>query len=496
VKNVRGKTRRAGSDLLSLAKRKDLDQETAFTICQLIDQVGWQIVENWDWNWLEGKRKDYRSLIKSSVLEKAWKLLVEKEWLSLQTTNDVYKRISTIVPLAGLTKLQGLVLQNNLIRDIKPLSRMTRLTRLNLLKNRISDLEPLRNLRLLESLDLGGNPVKSLRVLQDLPNLRCLTLSLEQMRRFVECKSLSTVRTLSLSMDGKGNNFDAWPALPALKVLNVSGATSLKGIERFSTLQTLRLSSGKFSDLKPLTSLKRLTHCELSTRRALDAQPLAQLFALRRLVFSCPKVDGLRSLSSLPALHDIALDYKVKHKPVELRSLLAELTSWDIEFKDESRKLQPSLELQVVDQHTFDYYDSEASYGVRPDEPELDGMLGSERHWLLRQIEEALSARFEHGDSADFFLPLTTGRQRTERVILYSHAAYESFRDIVLAVQQILCQTRNDWIIWFQSCVTEGPDADALPENFEDFIVWIYPNKIVAARENAQVVSRLIEWRG
>jgi hypothetical protein len=150
----------------------------------------------------------------------------------------------------------------------------------------------------------------------------------------------------------------------------------------------------------------------------------------------------------------------------------------------------------VVDQETFDYYDSKGTYGVRPDEPERDGMLSSEKYWLLRELQEALSVRFEHGESADFFLPLTPGRRRTEWVILYSLAAYESFREIVLAVQRILCQTRNDWIIWFQSCVTEGPDAEDLPEDFQDFIVWIYPNKIVATKETAAVVSRLIEWRG
>ena len=43
----------------------------------------------------------------------------------------------------------------------------------------------------------------------------------------------------------------------------------------------------------------------------------------------------------------------------------------------------PSLELQVVDQRTFDYYDSKTSFGVRPDELERDGMLSRERYWRL-----------------------------------------------------------------------------------------------------------------
>ena len=495
MKNLRNSARHVVPDILRLARRKDLDQETAFTICRLIDRVGWEIVEDWDWNWLEGKHKDYRSLIKIPVLQKAWKSLRKKEWLSLQTISDADKRISTITPLEGLTKLKALVLQNNVIRDIIPLSGMTQLTSLSLSTNRISDLEPLRNLKLLEDLSLGGNPVKSLRVLEDLPHLRELTLSSEQMPRFAQCKSLPVVRSLGLGFDGKVKNFGAWPDLPALKVLYVWGATSLERIEKFPSLQTLHITDGKFSDLSPLSALKRLTHCDLSSSEPLDAQPLAQLFALRRLVFSCPRVRGLRSLSSLPALHDVVLDHEVKHKRRELETLRSELTSWDIEFKDETRDLQPSLDVQVVDQRTFDFYDSKSSYGVRPDEPERDGMLSSERYWLLRQIEEALCVRFEHSDYADFSLPLTPGRRRTERVILHSVAAYESFRDITMAIQQILCHTRNDWIIWFQSCLAEGPEADALPENFKDFTVWIYPNKIVATKEDAEVATRLIEWR-
>ncbi len=194
LKNTRHKSQPPATDILKLARCKDLDQETAFTICKLIDRVGWEIVADWDWDWLQGKRKDYRSLIKVSVLEKAWKLLLKKEWLSLQTTNDVDKRISTISPLEGLTRLKALVLQNNLIRDIKPLAGMTRLTSLSLSTNRVSDLEPLRNLRMLESLEVGGNPVKSLRVLEDLPKLRHSLRSANRCQQYARCVWALTAR--------------------------------------------------------------------------------------------------------------------------------------------------------------------------------------------------------------------------------------------------------------------------------------------------------------
>src|SRR5947207_2413642 len=104
--------------IVRLARSPDLDQETAFTICQLIDHVGSDLDDDWDWDWLEGENKDYRKLIKIPFLKKAWRELAAKEWLSLQTTNDEDKRVSTIAPLAELTALRTLVLQNNLIEDL------------------------------------------------------------------------------------------------------------------------------------------------------------------------------------------------------------------------------------------------------------------------------------------------------------------------------------------------------------------------------------------
>ena len=49
--------------ILQLARKSDLDQETAYTICRLINVVGWSLTDDWDWNWLNKKRRNYRSLI-------------------------------------------------------------------------------------------------------------------------------------------------------------------------------------------------------------------------------------------------------------------------------------------------------------------------------------------------------------------------------------------------------------------------------------------------
>lgn len=353
--------------IVKLARRPDLDQETAYTICRLIGRVGWDLKEDWDWNWLAGEQDDYRSLIDIPLLKKAWKVLAEKDWLSLQTTNDADKRISTVSPLTGLVNLKTVVLQNNLIQDLTPLSEMTSLRSLICYQNRISDLAPLRNLRSLEELSLGNNPVTSLRALRELPNLRELGLSTDQIPRF-DCKSLPSLRSLDVTGDKTSGSFNPWPEMPSLKVLSVWGMKDLEGVERFGSLETLGIYGGRFSDLSPLSRLKGLTHLTVCSSKPLDVAPLAQLHALRRLSVNCPKVRGLAALASLPVLHELDLDDKSNRDSKELSALRQEFTPWDAEFKHDGKGVTPSLDLQIVDQATFDYYDSKAPFGIRADE--------------------------------------------------------------------------------------------------------------------------------
>jgi hypothetical protein len=199
-------------------------------------------------------------------------------------------------------------------------------------------------------------------------------------------------------------------------------------------------------------------------------------------------VQGIASLSALPALHELRMDDEETCDASELETARKDLRSWDEEYKDSDRGLTPSLDLQIVDQDTFDYYDSKAPYGVAPDQSDT-GMLGSERRWLLDEISEALSVFLE--EDTDFHLPWMSGVRRSERVILNTEKACEAFREVVLALQRVLCAAKNDWILWTQALPSEGPDET----EFEDFVVWVYPQKIVATKEHEKIVRNLIEWQ-
>jgi hypothetical protein len=477
----------------SLARKTNLDRETAYAICCLIDRVGSEITDDWEWDWLE-KHKDYRRLIRTFPLEQVWDLLRCKDWLSFQVTNARQKPLTTIAPFAGLANLRSLVLQGNSIRDLSPLSSLRRLRYLNCYSNRIEDLAPLKGLQLLEELTLANNPIRSLRVLEELPRLRELTISLDQVKAFTECRELSHL--LSLHIGGKGAISDLrhWPEMLALKLLDARGVRSLSGIDRFKSVETLRAFDAGFLDLTPLSGLRALTHVTISTSKPkqFDLAPLAGLHALRSLSISGATVDNLLSLSRLPVLHEVRVDNKSRRNAVELNKLRKDLTSWDIEFKADKTVATPSLSLEVVDRATFEHYNTKAPFGVRSGECN-GGMFNSERIWLVDQLLEAMSINFE--DEVDFALPYMGGLRRSDRIVLYSMDAYQAFRDIALRVQRVLCDMKNDWIIWCQSLLWEAPEEQEVPEGTEDFIVWIYPDKIVATKDSARTVRKLLDWR-
>jgi len=372
---------------------------------------------------------------------------------------------------------------------------MSRLKYLNIYGNKVSDLSPLRHLQSLEELNLGKDSIESLAVLEQLPNLRRLLLSMGQVPCLKRCKCLSAIQILEVEGDGSVKNLIDFPEMPSLKVLKLLGVKDTAGIEQFDSLSTLRLSRGGFARLNGLEKLKRLTHLDVSTSWPLSLEALNKLYALRCVEVYAPKVSDLSALARLPVLHEIDVDDETQCDRSELEALRKSLTPWGDEFRTAEKKASPSLDIEIVSQETFDYYDGKAPFGIKPGECE-DGMFQSERDWLVGELQNTLEVNFkedegEH-DDGDFLLPGTSGLRRSERLVLNSLRAYESVGEIITAVQQILCETRNDWIIYFQSLLSEGPDTEELPEDVQDFIVWIYPDRIMATKDNAAIVRDLI----
>ena len=84
--------------------------------------------------------------------------------------------INDLSPLAGLTSLTQLILNQNHIRDLSSLSNLTNLTSLQIWGNQITDLSPLANLNNLTELDLSENQVANISPLANLTNLTQLRI--------------------------------------------------------------------------------------------------------------------------------------------------------------------------------------------------------------------------------------------------------------------------------------------------------------------------------
>jgi Leucine-rich repeat (LRR) protein len=109
--------------------------------------------------------------------------------------------ITNVAPLARLTNLTELHIQNHAIRDIKPLARLRRLTQLTLNGYRgggpIRDFSPLCNLAQLERLVLCSNKISDISALKCLERLAWLDLRINEIRDIEPLLALPKLRHLN-----------------------------------------------------------------------------------------------------------------------------------------------------------------------------------------------------------------------------------------------------------------------------------------------------------
>jgi internalin A len=118
-------------------------------------------------------------------------------------------------PIAGLTNIKEIRLNNTQVKDLTPLAGLINLKRLRITNSYITDLSPLSGLSNLEDLDLSENQIVDLSPLSGLSKLKKLTLTFNQI-------------------------------------------ADLQPLAGLSNLQFLRLGNNKISSLQPLTGLSNL----------------------------------------------------------------------------------------------------------------------------------------------------------------------------------------------------------------------------------------------
>lgn len=463
-----------------------LSRGEILTVDLIIDSVRAAHDETyWD-DWQERgearKAEDYKPSFTKKHAALAESHLPTKDWLSLQM---VSKRIPVrnLTPLRYLPNLTGLSLGENEIADLSPLKDLTKLQRLHLKDNKVCDLAALAACTELRELDLARNPVEDFSPLAGLRNLKELSISWDQLPALGKAGKLPHLKKLTVSFVTKRDEEAALPAsleilpeMPELIKLSGMEARSLAGVQRFTKLRNLQMD---FEDheaaLAPLASLGNLTHLHLSGDKLANLEALAGLAQLRSLWVLTESNDlKLDPLAKLPLLHEASVRRDGK-EPAEAKKFQATLSPWEPEFQAKEARYQPALTIVTVDENGFKEIDDKAPQGT-PDPDGNPDFLSSELEWLDSKIEPIFGRKLEEGE--DYSVPFRWQGKRWRDLILHTPKADKELGRIVAAIQKVLCQTKNDWIIHLES--------------EQDYKLWIYPDKLVVLKEHEATVKRLL----
>ena len=187
--------------------------------------------------------------------------------LRLGHWGKVGNQVSDLAPIAGLTELRHLILNDNLISDLSPIAGLTNLESLVLEFNDVSDLSPIAGLINLEHIDFNANDVSDLSPIARLVNLR-------------------RIRTW-------GNPF-----------------SDLSPLARLTKLERLDICGARLSeaDLAPLAGLTGLKELYLAANGISDISSLAELAGLERLDVRDNHISNISPLAGLTNLKWLGVD--------------------------------------------------------------------------------------------------------------------------------------------------------------------------------------------
>lgn len=166
---------------------------------------------------------------------------------------DQNRKISDITPIAQLTELEWLNLDSNLLTDISPLKNLVRLKYLNLQLNIIENIDAIRDMKELETLELFRASLVDISSLTDLSNLKQLWIVDSKLVDISNLSNLNNIINLHL----------AWN-----KIQNISPLSNMKKLE------WVALEKNNISDISSLRDLQNLRYVRLWDNQITDIKPL------------------------------------------------------------------------------------------------------------------------------------------------------------------------------------------------------------------------------
>ena len=172
--------------------------------------------------------------------------------------------VDDLSPVADLTDLRSLVVQESNTRDLAPLAELKNLQRLEIRGSDVSDLSPLEGLQNLESIVISNSRVTDLSPLRNLTKLN---------RLFLHSNNISNIRPLA--------------NLNNLTVLNISNnnVSNVLPLANMQKLHTLYIANNNVSDIEPLTTIPNLRGLDLRNNPLSNEMDLQELEHLQWVDF-------------------------------------------------------------------------------------------------------------------------------------------------------------------------------------------------------------------
>ncbi|MCL2784953.1 MAG: leucine-rich repeat domain-containing protein [Propionibacteriaceae bacterium] len=213
----------------------------------------------------------------------------------LQYFNDPYlnnvsiwdSTFEDLTPLAALTGLVSLALENGQIHDLTPLAGLTKLTYLDLSGNRIETLTGLEGLINLTTLDVADNSITDLTPLSGLTDIVVLQIFRNTIQSLAGLEAMSDLERLD-AFDNRINDITA--------------------LTRLTKINTLYLSRNQISDVTALAGMNKLLYLELDDNQIVDISPLAYLSRVIELVLTKNQIVDISPLAWLTTLSSVWLD--------------------------------------------------------------------------------------------------------------------------------------------------------------------------------------------
>ena len=226
-------------------------------------------------------------------------------------------QITDLSPLAGLTSLKTLELQNTGASNLSPLSSLTGLTELRIANPDVSDLTPLSSLTELTTLylddgDLFSSAITDLSPLAGLKKLQVLCIPPMPNYTDFSCLSglteLRTLRMMGTASSGSNSiqSLDFLAGMTKLETLRLVAASgNLSVISGLVNLRSLTLHADTYTEgteiFKNLTNLEELSlrNSVIETKDMSGFSGLTKLHRLNLIVSGIESLNGLESLTDM-----------------------------------------------------------------------------------------------------------------------------------------------------------------------------------------------------